>query len=92
MTPRFSFIIDGRRYSFVDTYSDNDYPLPGDHVTYPIFSGMRSSCVANRCTNCLFYKAAQLHTSSCRLPLIDSPHITAVIPDHIKQSFPEYFI
>lgn len=92
MTPRFSFIVGGRRYSFVDEYSNNNQPLSGDYITYPIFLGMRSSCVANRCTDCLFYKAAQLHTSGCHLPLIDSPHIANLIPNHIKQSFPEYFI
>lgn len=92
MTTRFSFFVDERQYLFVDEYSNYQPPLPNSYITYPIYSGMRSSCVDNSCSDCLFGKAARLHHGACHLPLIESPYIAALIPDHIKQSFPELFI
>ena len=94
MTILFTLTFKDKHYSFVDSYSNDLDPLPGDYVTFPVYAGFRSRCgVNNTCKDCAF--RFPKNTSSivpCQQLLINSPLMLSVIPDHIKLSHPEIFI
>ena len=94
MTILFTLTINDKHYSFVDSYSNDLNPLPGDYVTFPVYSGCRSKCGANNtCKNCTFmFPNNTSSLAPCQQPLVNSELMLSVIPDHIKLSHPEIFV
>lgn len=93
MTILLTLTLKDKHYSFVDSYSNDLGPLPGDYVTFPVYAGFRSNCANNICKDCAF--RFPNNTSSivpCQQTLINSELMLSIIPDHIKLSHPEFFI
>ena len=89
----FQITIEGKQFTFVDEYQNHLDPLKGDWVTFPAYSGFRSSCVYNNCNECPLQKTKlQSDVNVCHSTLYESPHIQSLIPDHIKQLYPEVFL
>ena len=97
MTVLFTFTAEGKHYSFVDSYSNHLNPLPGDYVTFPVYSGHRSNCTDNFCRDCFFNRfnlgvTDYDVTPACQLALVNSPYMLVALPNHIKLAHPEFFI
>ena len=93
MNVLFTLTIKGKHYSFVDSYSNDLNPLPGDYVTFPVYSGCRSNCANNTCGDCVFrFPNNTSFIAPCQQPLVNSELMLSVIPDHIKLSHPEIFV